>query len=488
MSKQAKLDLYRVRKARPVEDLHVVFEFMRESFQFLPDFERQLDWLKQTSFASPEAFASAYLQENARMFLVVEEVASNQVVACVGGVGINPFELELVRLFVCEAHRSSGLGKLLIGSVESFALENGFERVVLHSGYESAQSMYLKNGYVRCGKYFFYKVVGRRNKVQHLAVLGGVHGNELIGIHLIHQYWNTHHPLRAGEFCKVQTVVCNPEAQKQCVRFVDKDLNRCFALEDLSNPESCSFAHTKEMQRAWELNTIIGPKQAIPGSIRPWREANPAAVDYVVDMHSTTSNMGISLITLKGNAMTLQLAQYVRNELVDQRCPVEFHLLVDSDCQREVNNNIDSVPPSGLCIEVGPLAHGTLNNAVLLEWTRKSVELSLEFVDLFNSDKAPKPLEGEVIEGFELVHPVYFPKDPETGCVSAVLHPKVVGRDFCELKTGEALFLTIATNEVVTYDGAHGAQVFPCFVGEAAYFTSGIACWLCRSRTFPVYG
>lgn len=484
-NKQPKLDLYCVRKARPAEDLAVVFAFMRESYQFLPDFERHLDWLKQTSFASPEAFALAYLQDHARMFWVVEEVASSQVVACVGGVGINPFELELVRLFVGEAHRGSGLARLLVDGVEAFALEHGFERVVLHCGYESAQNMYLKCGYVRCGEYFFYKAVGQRNKVQHVAVLGGVHGNELMGIHLIRQYWKG---LRAGEFCTVQTIVCNLEAQKQCVRFVDKDLNRCFALEDLANRNGGVFAHTKEMQRAWELDAMIGPKQAIPGSIRAWREANPSAVDYVVDMHSTTSNMGVSLITLKGNAMTMQLAQYVRSQLLDQRCPVAFRLLVDSECQREVNNNIDSVPPSGLCIEVGPLAHGTLNDLALLEWTRKSVELSLKFVELYNSGEARQPLPNETIEGFELIQPVYFPRDSETGCVTAVLHPGVVGRDFCELTTGQALFVTIATNEEVAYDGAHGALVYPCFVGEAAYFAQGIACWLCRSKTFPVYG
>lgn len=488
MSKKTKLltDKYTIRAAVPERDMGTIFAFMRESFQFLPEFERFLAQLQSTSFASCEAFKEAHLNPGSKMFIVVEEASTNRIVACVGGVAINPFEVELIRLFVLEEHRRNGLARMLVNAVESFAEENGYERIVLYCGYESAQKMYLSLQYQQCGQYFFWKPTKthRFHALSRVALLGGVHGNELIGIHLLSQYWNEQWLAAAcGKQCKVEPIICNLLAKEKCVRFVDKDLNRCFALEDLTSTSAAAPGY--EIQRALELNQIIGPKQHILGSITEWQKNSPGCCDYLIDMHSTTSNMGITLITLKGNAMTIRLAHYLQTYLRENQCPFPFNLMVDSECERTVNNNIDSITPSGFCLEVGSLAHGTLNDPVLFKWTRIAVEQSLHFIRMFNEDKEPTSLDFEM-DGYELIKPLYFPRDEHTGCNTAMLHVDRIGSDFKPMKKGDALFVGIVHGDIEHYEEEE--TVFPCFYGEAAYFTSGIACWLCRKRKFPVYG
>ena len=62
------------------------------------------------------------------------------------------------------------------------------------------------------------------------------------------------------------------------------DLNRCFLLKDLEKDYSVDDpALSWEELRAQQLNSMMGPK----GS------ANPK-VDFIIDLHNTTSNSGAS--------------------------------------------------------------------------------------------------------------------------------------------------------------------------------------------------
>lgn len=163
------------------------------------------------------------------------------------------------------------------------------------------------------------------------------------------------------------------------------------------------------------------------------------------------------------------------------------------DCQRTVNNNIDSVPPSAICIEVGPLAHGTLNNPPLLDGTRHAVRESLQFIDKFNKrdleniENGTGNTEVKTISGFRLWKPIYFPKTPNACTIRATLHPNLIGKDFQKLSKGDPMFVDLATSQVVeVYEEEESA--YPCFIGEAAYFASGIAMWLCKEEEFPLIG
>jgi aspartoacylase len=186
----------------------------------------------------------------------------------------------------------------------------------------------------------------------------------------------------------------------------------------------------------------------------------------------------------------MRMALRVKHALEARGNMPPFNLLVDSQCPRDVYNNIDGVTPSGLCIEVGPQAHGTLNNVALVTGTHLAVTECLNEIREFNERSKPPSSDGTLIQGFELWKTVMFPKGksgaPTT--VSACLHPSMVGADFSkELRKGDPLFVDLLTGDTVgVYEEEEPA--YACFIGEAAYFQSGIAMWLCKKKTFFVYG
>jgi hypothetical protein len=185
----------------------------------------------------------------------------------------------------------------------------------------------------------------------------------------------------------------------------------------------------------------------------------------------------------------MRMALRVKRALEGRTNIPPFNLLVDSQCPRDVYNNIDGVTPSGLCIEVGPQAHGTLNNPSLVAGTHLAVVECLKEMREFNERSKPLLTESRLIEGFVLWKTVLFPKSsPSSSTISAALHPSVIGADFTkQFVKGDALFVDLVTGETVgVYEEDQPA--YACFIGEAAYFTSGIAMWLCKKQSFQVCG
>jgi len=137
------------------------------------------------------------------------------------------------------------------------------------------------------------------------------------------------------------------------------------------------------------------------------------------------------------------------------------------------------------------LPHGTLNHPSLFEGTRFAVKETLRFLDEFNlrgdAEQVMKSYEHKTIEGYTLWKPVYYPKKEGSPTISATIHPSLLGADFKPISKGDAMFVHLGSGEVCgRYEESEVA--YPCFIGEAAYFTSGIAMWLCKKKTFSVYG
>jgi GNAT superfamily N-acetyltransferase len=230
-------------------------------------------------------------------FLIVvrhkDDMPSGPVAGCIGCVRNSPFQLELVRLFVDSRFRGWGLGKSLVQHVLDYAEEHQYEQVFLYCGAKNGQALYGRMGFHRSGFSFFWRPVKSSNRsLEKVVLVGGTHGNELVGTHLINEVWKDGKELAsiAGDSFKVETVIANPEAMKLCVRFVDRDLNRCFALDELETPLA-EEATKYETRRSQELNRLYGPKRHIPGSFAQWKRENPSCFDYMIDMHGTTSNM-----------------------------------------------------------------------------------------------------------------------------------------------------------------------------------------------------
>ena len=100
-----------------------------------------------------------------------------------------------------------------------------------------------------------------------VVVVGGTHGNEYTGV------W-----LEKALRDKSETIVGNPAAVEANRRFLDEDLNRCFLRSKLDAPPT-----TVEARRAREVDAALGPK------------GSPDAADLVIDLHTTTANMGVTI-------------------------------------------------------------------------------------------------------------------------------------------------------------------------------------------------
>lgn len=448
-----------------------------------------LDEVLKGDLESGTAFDAKYRAPN--VFYVVYDAKDDkqEPLGCVGGVRKNCFDFELVRLFVGPKLRRKGMGKVLVNHIISFARTKGYERVFLYCGSKSGQALYRSVGFVSSNQgvpYFQYPVQARK-PLRRVGVLGGVHGNELAGIHIVNYFLSS----ESTYSFKLEPILANPLAAQRCVRFVDRDLNRCFELKDLTTPyvEVASW----ENVRARELNQILGPKEDIEDGICVWQEKHPDRMDYLLDLHNTTSNMGVTLICLPGDVFTLRLAHHLAQKKDQLFGRIPFHLLVDGTIDRLTYNNIDSVPPSALCFEAGPLPHGTLNNPDVLRAVHQAVKCSLEFIDDFNQQRNQAFAKGqmEVVEGFALWKPVLFPSDDDKTealrpSTRYILSEQLLGRDFHVINKGDAMFVDVVTGKV-THQYEEDEPAYACFIGEAAYYPAKVAFWLCKKQTFDVF-
>ena len=263
------------------------------------NFIKYRDELIAKDFANPEIvkkkFGDATKGEGFLIFARHKDTPPDGPVAgCIGAFQNSPFELELVRMFVDKKYRGQGLATCLVHKVIDYGKTHGYERVILKCGSQSGHALYRSVGFHFDGVYYFWFPLPNQRKLTRVSLLGGTHGNELVGIHLINEVWkDPNHPSlqeASGGTFKLDLHISNPEATKNSLRFVQRDLNRCFELTELENPREPEMSKL-ESKRAQELNALLGPKRDIKGSFLPWKKENPNASDYLIDMHCTTSNM-----------------------------------------------------------------------------------------------------------------------------------------------------------------------------------------------------
>lgn len=281
--------------------------------------------------------------------------------------------------------------------------------------------------------------------IEKIVICGGTHGNELTGVYLAKKH---------GWF------LTNPAAIAACRRYIDTDLNRCFAL---NNGQLTMDNEQLENVRAAEINAILGPK------------GTDAATDLIIDIHNTTANMGITLILIddtraeklklgaKNVSPLLDISAIIAKEFDD----VRIYLQPEN---REESPYLGTVAKRDVCIEAGPQPHGTLN-AELFFKVERIVFRFLELVEMWNKGNLPK-IDGE-IEVFTEMRGIDYPRDSE-GNITAMVHPLLQGRDFCELKAGMPVFIGFDGNPIL-WDGE---TCHPAFINEAAYYEKGIAMYL----------
>ena len=280
--------------------------------------------------------------------------------------------------------------------------------------------------------------------IERVAIVGGTHGNELTGVYLVNKF-NLFPDLLERDSFECMTLLANPQAITANRRYISRDLNRSFANEDLSNSELTGY----EEKRAKEIATQL------------------ADIDLIIDLHSSTSNMGLTILPSSRHPFNLRLAAYLSTLHRDVRvCYVNCN---DDDPM------LRSLCPLGCTIEVGSVAQGILD-ADLFEKTQMLVRACLNYIDAENKGK-PLAIPAS-LDVYQTLSSVDYPRN-SLGEIQAMIHPQLQFQDYKPLDSGDPMFIKF-TGETIYYQDE--STVFPIFINEAAYYEKGIAMTLTKKQ------
>ncbi|GAB4523525.1 MAG: aspartoacylase [Pleurocapsa sp.] len=282
------------------------------------------------------------------------------------------------------------------------------------------------------------------NKVSQVTVVGGIHGNELLGVYLIKKFVKFPQLINYQSF-SITTLLANPQAIELGRRYIDIDLNRCFALEDLHDPQLQKY------------------EQKLAKNI--YRQIHDSATDFLLDLHTSTASMGITLLLSNKIAFNLNLAAYL-----SKINPLVKVVYAPGDRDR-----LRNLCPLGFTIEIGAIPHGVLD-AIWFNQTEKLIFEILNYLERFNRQQALNC--PETLTLYSDLQTVDFPRD-ERGEITAMVHPDLQGKDYAPLHSGKPLFLKFDGSQV-NYLGSD--TVYPIFINESAYWEKRIAMYLTRKQ------
>lgn len=290
--------------------------------------------------------------------------------------------------------------------------------------------------------------------IDHVCIVGGTHGNELTGIYLT-KSWQKCPAAVSRESFSTATYLANPVAAKENVRYIEADLNRQFSLASLhSKPTSY------EQKRAQEINQELGPK-------------GNASTDFILDLHTTTANMGVTLSLSCDSPFHRRLVAHIKSSVPDA------HIIFEPREKNEDYFLMSVADYSGLLIEVGPTAQGILRHDTF-DLSAKISLLALDFIEKYNSgEKIELP---KLVEAYQFVEKVEFPKD-ENGDRSGYIHDAIQDKDYEPIMHDQPLFFDLQ-RKVITYQGESG--LCPVFVNEAAYYDQNHAFSLMRKVALEI--
>jgi succinylglutamate desuccinylase len=274
--------------------------------------------------------------------------------------------------------------------------------------------------------------------IDRVAIVGGTHGNELTGVYLVEKFARSPELLARPNF-ECVTLLANPKAIAANRRYIDRDLNRSFDNADLANPTLTGY----EAQRAKEIATEL------------------ANVDLIIDLHSSTAQMGLTILPSSKHPFNQRLAAYLSTLHPDVR--VCYGVRCNSD-----DPMLRSLSPLGCTIEVGALAQGVLD-AQLFQHTEMLVQAILDYIAAANQGRLLEvPAQMSI---YQSIGGVDYPRNL-AGELTAMIHPQLQFQDYQPLHPGDPMFVTFA-GETIPYKGE--STVFPIFINEAAYYEKGIA-------------
>ena len=278
----------------------------------------------------------------------------------------------------------------------------------------------------------------------------GIHGNEKTGIYLIEKF-QANKQLISRDNLTTETLFINTKAIALNRRYYEIDLNRCFALEEI----------VSSSQKYYE--------QSLAREI--YYQVEEASFDFILDFHTSTSNMGLTLLLSNYNPFNLQLAAYLASS-------DPLIKIVRTDSTQE-KNRFRHLFPFGFTVELGAIAPNVID-PLWFERGERLVGRILDYLEQTNRQQQPQSPENITI--YSLFDTIHFPLD-NSGETAGMVHPRLHGNDYCALKPGEPMLLKF-DGESLVYQGEN--TVYPIFVNEAAYWENQIAMYLTTREKLTV--
>ena len=260
-----------------------------------------------------------------------------------------------------------------------------------------------------------------------IALVGGTHGNEPVGIEVMKYFKETSETFENQFKC----FWGNPKAYELKRRYVDFDLNRSFGKN--------TKTHGYEKQRAEELTKEI-----------------QGYFDFCIDLHTTTSNMGLTAILNNTHENTRKVCANLAKT---------FHglKLIEEDVLDLECTHLNRLCPGGVTVEVGPVA----NNVVSGDLVLKTIEIVRSVLNFDFTNK----IDLTNVPYYKMLGQINY---PEYG--SWYIHPLLENTDFTALPNKAPIFISAQGEEILWEED----EVYPFFVNEAAYIENKSAFLIAR--------
>ena len=276
---------------------------------------------------------------------------------------------------------------------------------------------------------------------QKILIVSGTHGNEINPIWAVNQFKKEENTIYKD--IEYKFIIGNPSAYEKGIRYIDVDLNRSF---NSINNTHLPIENNYENKRAKFLVEQFGVNGYEPCEI-------------AIDLHTTTANMGTSIVMYGRRRKDFCLAALLQNKY---GLPIYLH---EKD-QKQTGFLVEAWP-CGLVIEIGSVAQNFYDPQIINRFLTIINSLRYEINKLKdNLIILPNELVVHVHQGS-----IDYPRE-KNGNISGLIHPERMNQDWKPTKKGDPLFLDIEGN-TIRYQGDE--TIWPVFIGEVAYKEKNIA-------------
>ncbi|MFC1586155.1 aspartoacylase [Fibrobacterota bacterium] len=306
--------------------------------------------------------------------------------------------------------------------------------------------------------------------IARIFIIGGTHGNERIGVHAT-QYIHEHTAeFACGSVHTIKTLIGSPKAVIRNARYIETDLNRSFTYDYSSPKSNQDVEQVLSGDGDYEIKRALEIRRELNALLKP--------VDFLIDLHTTTSNMGNCLIVSDNDPWTLHLCASLVGTVPECR------ILYDP-VSRQEDRTSSSLGINQVTLEMGPVQQGVTDYPAV-QTALNIIKSVIKTIDELNGKDNLASKELPKTQVFKrLNYRIDYPRGQD-GIAAALIHDEFVGKDFSGLTMEQPVFITFDGRVINFGEGkyfpaalvsavARGEEIVPFFIGEAAYVEKGMA-------------